>query len=131
MDLAEYFENTMGTGILATAAADGAVDAAVYARPHVIDDETVALIMSNRLSHANLKANPSAAYLFIEDGGGYQGIRLYLTMTGEETDPEKINEIRRKPARECPEDTEAGEKYLVYFRVDWTRPLVGDEKGDG
>lgn len=131
MDLAQYFENTKGTGILATADADGAVDAAVYARPHVIDAETVALIMSNRLSHANIKVNPSAAYLFIEEGGGYKGIRLYLTMTGEETDPEKINEIRRKPARECTEDTEAEEKYLVYFRVDWTRPLVGDEKGDG
>lgn len=35
MDLNNYFENTKGRGILATADADGKVDAAVFARPHV------------------------------------------------------------------------------------------------
>ena len=44
MSLRDYFENTQGFGVLATADADGAVDVAVYARPHVIDDHTVAFI---------------------------------------------------------------------------------------
>ena len=51
MDLAEYFESTKGFGVLATANAEGEVDVAVYARPHVLDEETVAFIMADRMSH--------------------------------------------------------------------------------
>ena len=51
MSLAEYFETAKGTGVLATANDQGRVDAAIYARPHVIDSETVAFIMRERLSH--------------------------------------------------------------------------------
>jgi hypothetical protein len=36
MDLAQYFENKKGTGVLATADDQCRVDLAVYARPHVI-----------------------------------------------------------------------------------------------
>ena len=49
MELKEYFENTEGRGILATADGDGKVDAAIYARPHFMDDATIALIMRDRL----------------------------------------------------------------------------------
>ncbi len=37
MKLIEYFESAKGTGVLATSNASGEVDAALYARPHVID----------------------------------------------------------------------------------------------
>jgi len=50
MELKEYFENTEGSGILSTADSDGKVDAAIYARPHFMDDGTVALIMRDRLT---------------------------------------------------------------------------------
>ncbi len=79
MDLSEYFESANGLGVLATASADGQVDLAVYARPHVLAKDTVAFIMADRLSHANLQSNPRAAYLFREDGEGYRGKRLHLT----------------------------------------------------
>ena len=49
MTLYDYFENTSGTGVLATANSNGNVDIAIYARPHVIDENTVALIMNERL----------------------------------------------------------------------------------
>jgi len=42
MTLTEYFENTQGRCVLATADAKGMVDLAIYSRPHVIDEETVA-----------------------------------------------------------------------------------------
>ena len=42
MGLKEYFENTTGRGVLATADVDGNVDAAVYSRPHFIDETTIA-----------------------------------------------------------------------------------------
>jgi hypothetical protein len=71
MDLKTYFENTSGLGILSTADYSGQVDAAVYSRPHFMDDGTVAFIMRDRLTHNNLQSNPHAAYLFKEDGEGY------------------------------------------------------------
>ncbi|MFZ0134242.1 MAG: pyridoxamine 5'-phosphate oxidase family protein, partial [Desulfobacterales bacterium] len=58
MTLAEYFENTEGFGVLATADSDGKVDAAVYARPHFLEDGTIAMIMRERLTHHNLQSNP-------------------------------------------------------------------------
>ena len=125
MDLADYFEYSGGIGVLATAGAEGEVDAAIYARPHFIDKETVAFIMADRLSHRNVTANPHATYAFIEPGEGYKGKRLHLTKIGEETDPERIQAIRRRPLpTEC--DVEAESRYHVHFRIDRVRPLVGD-----
>ena len=125
MTLSEYFEKTKGTGILATADGDGQVDAAVYARPHFLDEQTVAFIMADRLSHKNLQSNPHAAYLFVEHGEGYKGRRLHMTKVAEETDPQKIQALRRRPLpTEC--GVEAESRYLVHFRIDQVRPLVGD-----
>jgi len=123
MSLAEYFENTKGLGVLATADGGGNVDAALYARPHVVDEENIAFIMSDRLSHNNVSANPKCVYLFVEEGEGYKGKRLYLTMTGEETDKEKIESLRRK---KFDYKDPSATKYLVSFHIDNVRPLVGD-----
>jgi hypothetical protein len=46
MDLKGYFESANGLGVLATADQQGKVNVAVYARPHVVDDKTIALIMA-------------------------------------------------------------------------------------
>ena len=127
MKLSEYFEQTKGIGVLATADAQGKVNAAIYARPHFLDekdDSTCAFIMSDRVSHDNVKANPHAAYLLAEEGEHYAGKRLTLTMIREETDIEKIQSIRR---RSVPPVSEEGSKYLVYFRIDAVRPLIGAE----
>lgn len=37
-----------------------------------------------RFTHHNLQSNPHAAYLFVEEGHGYKGKRLYLTKIEEE-----------------------------------------------
>lgn len=123
MELREYFENTKGFGVLSTADAQGKVDAAVYSRPHVMEDGTIASIMSDRLTHENLKTNPHAVYLFLEEGPGYRGKRLYLTKTKEEQDAQLIDEICRR----CyPRELEAKEpRFLVFFRVDEELPLIG------
>lgn len=126
MTLQEYFENTKGTGILGTADSDGQVDLALYSRPHFLedDDSIITFIMNDRLSHANLTANKKAAYLFKEEGPGHRGKRLYLTMMDEEKNSDKIDSIRRSTRHHTGEKT--GDKYLVTFRVDRIRPLVGD-----
>ena len=124
MSLAEYFEKTEGVGILGTADSRGKVDLAVYGRPHVIDETTIAFIMRERLSHRNIKSNPQAAYLFIEKGEGYKGKRLYLSKTGEETDPDVIESFsRRKHSRG---DSGSESRYVVYFAIEKERPLVGN-----
>ena len=127
MKLREYFENTKGVGVLATADAEGKVDVAIYSRPHFLsdDDSEIAFIMNDRLSHDNVDANPHAAYLFMEETGGYVGKRLFLTKTREETDTERIQAVRR---RDLPPDCDKGgakKKFLVHFRVDGVRPLIG------
>ena len=122
MEHQAYFENKKGLGVLATANSSGKVNAAVYARPHFLEDGTVAFIMRDRLSHRNIQSNPNAAYLFIEKRPGYNGKRLYLVKTGEETDPELIESFSRKE-RNAPSSDE--KRFLVYFAIDNVRPLVG------
>lgn len=126
IDLGEYFEKVKGRGVLATAGADGRVDAAIYARPKIIDEHTVGFIMRDRLSHANVTDNPHAAYLYVEEeGGGYEGIRLFLTRIHEEEDSDRLFELRRSDhnaLRESPE--ERGRLFLVLFRIDRILPLT-------
>ena len=80
--------------------------------------------MSNRLTHDNVEHNPSASYLFIEDGGGFVGKRLSLVISDEEADSEKIKAIRRRI--ELPMSDEEC-KYLVHFHIEGVRPLRGNE----
>lgn len=88
MDLRPYFDTARGHGILATADAADRVNMAIFSRPHVFEDQTLAFIMPHHLTHSNLQSNPHAAYLFTEEGPGYTGKRLYLTKLREEQDTE-------------------------------------------
>ena len=126
IDLAHYFENAKGRGILATSDVHGKVDAAVYAKPKIIDEETVAFIMRDRLTHANVGSNPHAAYLYMEEGsGGYEGIRLFMTKISEEEDSERLYALRRKDHNEIKESREErGPLFLVLFKVDKVLPLT-------
>ena len=124
MNLADYFENASGMGVLSTADTDGKVNAAVYSRPHFLEDGTVALIMRDRLSHANLKSNPHAAYLFMEKGPGYAGRRLHLTRIREEEKSELLVKLKRRQV--TPEAAaEKGPMFLEVFQIDAELPLIG------
>lgn len=124
MTLKEYFETNKGLGILSTADSQGIVDAAVYSRPHFIEDGTMALVMRDRLSHTNLQSNPHAMYLFKEDGPGYKGKRLFITKVKEEKNTELLESLRRRKA--AYED--GADRFLVFFKIDKEVPLVGDGK---
>ena len=125
MKLTEYFETTKGVGVLATADAKGKVNAAIYGRPHFTDDQTLAFIARDRLTHANLAVNPSAVYLFKEQDS-YEGKRLYLTKTHEEKDSPLIDEIRRRKYKEVDGKSKSESKFLIHFHVDQVLPLIGD-----
>ena len=126
MELKDYFENVKGVGVIATADSSGKVDAAVYARPHILEDGTMAMIMRDRLTHANLQSNPHAAYLFMENGPGFKGKRFFLTRIREEGDGELLQALKRRCV--SPEDdAEKGAKFLVIFNIDKELPLIGAE----
>ena len=122
MKLVEYFDQKKGVGVLSTADSEGKVDAAIYARPHFMEDGTLAFIMRDRLSHHNLQSNPHATYLFKEEGSGYRGRRLFMTRVREERNTGQLESLRRrKSAYGSDED-----RFLVFFKLDNELPLIGD-----
>jgi hypothetical protein len=124
MQLQEYFENASGVGVMSTADSGGKVDAAIYARPHVMTDGTIAFIMRERLTHKNLQENPYASYLFIEAERGYKGLRLFLKKVREDQDADLIAQMTRRCL--TPEEDEAkGPKFLVYFEIEKALDLIG------
>ncbi len=126
MDLAEYFDNTKGFGVLATADSEGNVNVAALSRPTIMDDGTAAFLMSGHLTHNNLQTNLHAAYYFVEKSGGFGGKRLYLTKIKEAEDSDLIDTLRKKryPIFTTKYDNES--KYVVFFRIDNILPLVAD-----
>jgi len=129
MNLKEYFSNTRGNGILATADNTGRTDAAIYSRPHIMDDGSLALIMRERLSYNNLQSNPYASFLFIEHEAHLNGLRLFMEKTGEDTNEELISRMTRRNL--TPEkDKAAGPKHIVYFSLKKALKLVGGKEID-
>ena len=122
-NLQEYFESTKGLGVLATADSSGKVDAAIYSRPHFLEEGTLAFIMRDRLTHHNLQSNPFATFLYVEEKAGYSGKRLFLKKVREEKNPELIKKIKR---RTLSDDNEAL-AFLVYFTLEKELPLIGDK----
>lgn len=127
MNLKEYFADNSGLGILSTADAEGRVDAAIYARPHVMEDGSVAIIMRDRLSHKNLQENPYAVYLFIAAQNGYQGVRVFLKKVREDQDQELIKQMTRR-SLSPEEDASKGPKFMVYLTVEKVLQLVGGKE---
>ncbi|WP_346353379.1 pyridoxamine 5'-phosphate oxidase family protein [Azotosporobacter soli] len=121
MSLKEYFATARGHGILSTADVHGVVNSAVYAPPHFVDEHNVAFIMRHRISHHNVVDNPSACYMFIEEGK-MEGKRLHLRRIKEEKNSELLFKLRRR----CSKDETIDEDlYLVFFRIEQVRPLIG------
>jgi len=125
MTLKDYFESNKGTCVLSSADQSGKVATAIYSSPRVMDDGTVCFIMREKLTYRNILGNPHAACMYIEHGGGYQGIRLFLTKVHEDNDPELLSRMTRRNLS-AEEDRAKGPKHLVIFRVDKILPLIGD-----
>jgi len=123
MDLKSYFEKTKGFGVISTADNDGRVDSAVFSRPHIMEDGTIAFIMNDNLTHHNLRSNPLAAYLFKETADSYKGKRFFLTKISEEKDSKLLMQLKR---RAYPPDKDfKGPMFLVFFKIEKELPLIG------
>jgi hypothetical protein len=123
MDLKKYFRKAEGSGYLATSGADGRVNIALYSRPHVMEDGTLAFGMTERLTHANITENPHAVFAFREQG--YRGYRLYLEKAREEAGGHLLDEIRTRVDEIVAPGTGKDIKYVVYFNCVKVLPLVG------
>jgi hypothetical protein len=77
--------------------------------------------MRDRLTHHNLQSNPYAAYLFVEEGPGYKGKRLYLRKVSEEENSERIESLSRRAYK----DEKPGSRFLVSFEAEKVLPLIG------
>ncbi|MBF0386068.1 MAG: pyridoxamine 5'-phosphate oxidase family protein [Candidatus Omnitrophica bacterium] len=127
MDFKKYFEAKKGLGILSTSDKKGKVNAAVYSKPQVIDDKHFAFIMGDKLTHANLKDNPWAVFLFKEDGPDYQGKRVYLKKESETDNQELISRTCKSVYPETYCQTQyLKNSFLVTFVVESVLPLVGE-----
>jgi len=122
-NLQEYFESTKGVGVLATADSKGKVDAAIYSRPHFLEEGTMAFIMRDRLTHHNLQSNYFATFLYIEEKSGYSGKRLFLKKIREENNQELIKKIKRRKFT----DDNGEPAFLVFFTLEKELPLIGDK----
>lgn len=123
MKLIDYFDHTRGYGVMATADDTGKVNAAVYSRPYFTDENTAVFIMAERLTHENMQSNPWAAYLFIEEGEGYAGKRLYLKKIKEEQNEQLVRDICRK----CDySHYDVHMLHVVYFHIEKVLPLIGE-----
>jgi hypothetical protein len=126
MNLQKYFTDKTGVGVMATSDNKGVVDTAIYSRPHVMNNDEVAFVMRDRLTHKNLQENSHASYLFLEDRQGSIGVRLFMTKIDESNDHDLINSMTRRHLS-LEEDKARGEKFLVRFKVNKVLSLIGGE----
>jgi hypothetical protein len=123
MKLAELFP-AAGKGVIATSGGGGVVNIAIYARPHIIDDETLAWGMTDGRSYSNLKENPHASYLYMAPVAGFSGWRLTLELKAIEDSGELLETIRKSTKEIVGPESGVLVKHVGYFKVTEVRPLI-------
>jgi len=112
-----------GRGVIGTASKAGVVNMAVYAVPHLLDDNAIAWGMTDGRTWNNVRENPNASYTYFAPGEGFRGARLTLSLSRTEDSGEMLAKIRERTAASSlgnPQEV----KHVAYFKVVETRPLV-------
>ena len=123
MNLNELFQQ-QGLGVLGTASKDGAVNTAVYARPHVIDEQTLVWGMTEGRSYRNITENPQAAFLFKASGPGFSGVRLALALVKTEESGPMLAKIKASADATVGPGTGAAVTHAAWFKVTEVRRLI-------
>ena len=113
-----------GIGVMATADGEGNVNTAIYARPHIVDANTLVWGMTDGRSFRNLKQNPRAAYLLKQSGPGFRGLRLALELLRTEDAGEMLEEIRRRANEVVGPGAGKAVTHAAWFRIAEIRPLI-------
>ncbi len=123
MKLSELFVNP-GLAVMSTASAGGAVNSAIYARPHVIDETTLVWGMTDKRTYQNISENPHASFLFKTSSPGFSGVRLTLELIKTEEEGELLDTIKNNADVVVGPGAGAAVTHAVWFRVLEIRELI-------
>lgn len=123
MNLTELFTHP-GLGVLSTSSADGTVNSAVYARPHVIDETTLVWGMTDKRTYENLTQNRHAAFLFKTNSAGFSGVRLGLELIKTEEQGDLLESIKKNTDEIVGPGAGAAVTHAAWFKVTEVRPLI-------
>lgn len=123
MNLTDLFQQ-QGLGVMATASKDGAVNTAVYARPHVIDEQTMVWGMTNGRTYRNITETPQASFLFKASTPGFSGVRLALELVKTEESGSMLSKIKENADATVGPGTGAAVTHAAWFTVTAVRPLI-------
>ena len=123
MNLNELFQQ-QGLGVMATASKEGTVNTAVYARPHVIDEQTMVWGMTEGRTYRNISENPHASFLFKASGHGFRGVRLTLELVKTEESGPMLAIIKENADSTVGPGTGATVTHAAWFKVVEVRPLI-------
>jgi len=123
MNLNELFQQ-QGMGIMVTASKDGSVNTAVYARPNVIDEQTMVWGMTDGRTYRNITENPQASFLFKVSGSGFSGIRLALELVKTEESGPMLAKIKENADITVGPGTGTAVTHATWFTVTEARPLI-------
>ena len=122
MKLEELFE-IKGRGVMATADATGKVNLAVYARPRVVDEGTVAWGISEGRTWRNLRENGKAAFLFMSSQG-FEGVRLGLELQEMREAGDLLEDIRDHAETIVSHKAAEAVKHVAFFSITEIRALI-------
>jgi len=123
MNFSELFTNP-GLGVMSTAAADGSVNSAVYARPHVIDETTLVWGMTDKRTYRNICENCHASFLFKTGSPGFSGVRLTLELIRTEEEGELLDTIKTNADVVVGPGAGAAVTHAAWFKVIEIRELI-------
>jgi hypothetical protein len=109
---------------MSTAAADGSVNCAVYARPHVINDTTLVWGMTDKRTYRNISENSHASFLFKTSSPGFSGVRLTLELIRSEEEGELLETIKTNADVVVGPGAGAAVTHAVWFKVTEIRDLI-------
>lgn len=123
MNLIELFQQP-GLGVMATASKDGRVNTAVYARPHIIDEQTLVWGVTEGRTLRNIIENPQVSYLFKASSPGYRGVRLALKLMKTEESGFMLESIKENADAVVGPGTGASVTHALWFTVTEVRSLI-------
>jgi hypothetical protein len=126
-ELMTFVNETAGPGILSTGDGAGGVNAAVIGAVRMVDEETLVLGLGENRSLGYLRQNPRAVFLVSRPGVSvlsWQGARIYLQVTGIETDGGMLERLVREVTRTAGRGAGRAIKSLVICKITEVRPLL-------
>ena len=95
-----------------------------YARPRVIDEQTMVWGMTNGRTYRNIVENPQASFLFKVTGPGFSGVRLGLELIKTEESGPMLAQIKENADATVGPGTGTAVTHAAWFTVTELRPLI-------